>query len=170
MKSFTLFTCTIFIYSIAYSQTSNDEKEVRSVIQKMEDTWNAHDYSFSGKYDIFDPNAVLINPVGMYWKNRTAIVKAIQALGAMRFKYESTKYDNVVVRFLAPTVALVTIKSADKVDQDYDMPDGSKGRSKGESGEGLTGLTLVKKSNDWKITSLQVTTVDAHAVPFNPIK
>ena len=170
MKVFTWLTCAIFICSVAYSQISSDEQKVRSVIQKMEDAWNAHDYSFSGKYDIFDQNAVLINPVGMYWINKTEIIQAMQAFGAIRFKYESAKYDKVDIRFLAPSIALVIIKSSGKVNEDFNMPDGSKGRSKGETGYDLMGLTLVKKNNDWKITSLQVTTIDAKAAPFNPIK
>lgn len=170
MKSIALLICNLMICCTIWGQTPGDEKQVRSVIQKMEDAWNAYDYSFEGKYDIFDPNAVLINPVGMHWKNKAEIVKAMQAFGNTMFKFESAKYNKVDVHFLAPEVALVTIQITGMVDQDYNLPDGSKGRSKGETGEDLTGLTLVRKNNDWKITSLQVTRIDAKAAPFNPIK
>lgn len=105
----------------------------------------------------------------MHWKNKTEIVKAMQAFGNTMFKYESAKYNKVDVH-LAPAVALVTIQITGMVDQDYNLPDGSNGRSKGETGEDLTGLTLVKKNNDWKITSLLVTTIDTNAAHFNPIK
>jgi ketosteroid isomerase-like protein len=64
-----LVICFCTLKSIAQS---SDEK-VRAVIQKAEDAWNAHDYSFTGKYDIYAEDAVLVNPVGMYWKNRSQI-------------------------------------------------------------------------------------------------
>lgn len=170
MKSFALLLCSILFCCTIWGQTANSEKEVRSVIQKMEDAWNAHDYSYTGNNDIFDANAVVINPVGMYWKNKTDIVKALQTFGNVMFKYESSKYSKVDVRFLAPQVALVTIQSKDNVDQDYTLPGGGKSRSKGETGEGMMGLTLVKKTNNWKITSMQITYVDQNAAAFNPIK
>lgn len=156
--------CTI------WSQTSSDEKEIRAFIKKMEDKWNAHDYSFSGKNNPFVPDAILINPVGMYWKNREEIIKGIQTFGDIRFKHESTKYNKVDVRFLAPAVALVIIQSTDKVDEDYNMPNGTKGASKGETHEGIIGLTLIKKDNAWKIAFQQINHVDASAAAFNPVK
>lgn len=102
-------------------------------------------------------------------KNRTYLIKAVQAFGNV-LKNESTKYNKVDVSFLAPAVALAVIQTRDIVNQDYNMPDGSKGGAKGDTGEAIIGLTLVKKSNDWKITSLQVTSVDQNTAPFNPVK
>ncbi|MDQ6813247.1 MAG: SgcJ/EcaC family oxidoreductase [Bacteroidota bacterium] len=170
MKSLALLFCTVLIFSIVCGQTSSDEKQVRSVIQKMEDAWNAHDYSYTGQYDIYDSKAVLVNPVGMYWKNRADIVKGIQAFSNMMFKYETAKYHTVDVHFLAPAVALVVIQAKNMVNEDYNTPDGSKGGSKGDTSESTISLTLAKKNNDWKITSQQVTSVDEKAAPFNPIK
>ncbi len=126
MKYLILSLFHLLIYCGAYAQITDDEKQVRLVIQKMEDAWNVHDYTYRGKYDIYDPKAVMINPVGMYWKNRTEILKGIQIFGDTRFRYETTKYNNVEVRFLVPTVALATIQSTETVTQDFNNPDGTK--------------------------------------------
>ena len=136
----------------------------------MEDAWNVHDYSYIGKYDIYDAKAVLINPVGMYWKNRTEIMKGIQTFGNTRLRYETTKYNKVNVRFLAPAVALATIQSTETVTQDFNNPDGTKARSRGDTVESVSSLTFVKKNNAWKIASEQITIVDQNAAPSNPVK
>jgi uncharacterized protein (TIGR02246 family) len=149
---------------------SSDEEKVRAVIQKAEDAWNAHDYSFSGKYDIYAEDAVLVNPVGMYWKNRSQIISAMQRFGPMMLQHTSTKYNIKNIRFLAPAVAQVIVHSTDRVEQDYTLPNGEKGGSKGDVTEGMSTYTLVKKDGNWKIAALQVTAVNAIAAPANPFK
>lgn len=158
------------LFSLAAFCQSADESKVRQVIQKMEDSYNAHDYSFSGKYDVLSPHAVLINPIGMYWKNRTEIIEGTKEIGEIRLKYETVKYKIKSVRFLAPAVALVIIHAFGKVELDYNWPDGSKGGSKGDTTEGMYTITLVKEGNEWKITSMQITHVEAVAQKINPVK
>jgi uncharacterized protein (TIGR02246 family) len=170
MKSFVLFLLTMLIASVVFSQSATDEKEVRALIQKAEDAYNAHDYSYAGQYDILAPNAVLINPVGMYWKNRDEIIKGTQIIGAIRLKYESAKYNIKDLRFLSPTVALVVMHSIGKVEQDYNFPDGTKGGAKGDTTEGMYTFTLIKQGAGWKIASMQVTHIDSNAAKMNPIK
>ena len=164
MKTIALLTFSLFLSCTTFAQSAQDELDVRAVIKTMETAWNAHDYSFTGKNDIFDPNAALINPVGMYWKNKAEILKAMQVFGETRFKFTSTKYNIKAVKFLAPTVALVTMSAKDVVEQD--SPVGKKG----DSSEGMYFITLVKGGNGWKITSLQVTEINVNAAPMNPIK
>ncbi len=164
MKTIALLTFSLFLSCTTFAQSTQDELDVRAVIKTMETAWNAHDYSFTSKNDIFDPNAALINPVGMYWKNKAEILKALQAFGEARFKFTSTQYNIKSVNFLAPTVALVTMSAKDVVEQD--SPVGKKG----DSSEGMYFITLLKKGNGWKITSLQVTEVNVNAAPMNPIK
>ena len=154
----------------AFSQSDADEKKVRTTIQKMEDSFNAHDYSFSGKYDILTHDACFINPVGMYWRNRKEIIQAVQAFGQIRLKYESTKYTIKKIKFLAPTVAFVVVNSNDTVLEDYNFPDGSKAGSKGETGTAMYAFTLTQIGSDWKIASIQITHVDPNASAMNPVK
>jgi uncharacterized protein (TIGR02246 family) len=163
--SLLLLICFCTVKSVAQSA---DEKGVRAVIQKAENAWNAHDYSFSGTYDIYADDAVLVNPVGMYWKNRSQIMGGMQRFGSMMFKHTSTKYNIKNIRFLAPAVASVIVHSIDRVNQDYNLPDGRKGGSKGDVTEAMYTYTLVKKDGNWKIAALQITPVDAKAAPANP--
>lgn len=170
MKSIALAILSTLITSALFCQTATDEKEVKAVIQKAEDAFNAHDFSSSGQYDILTSDAILINPVGMYWKNREEIIKGTQFIGAIRLKYESAKYNIKDLRFLSPTVALVVMHSVGKVEQDYNYPDGSKGGTKGDITEGMYTFTLVKQGTNWKIVATQVTHIDSNAANMNPVK
>lgn len=164
MKTIALLTFSLFLSCTIFAQSAQDELDVRAVIKTMETAWNAHDYSFTGKNDIFDPNAALINPVGMYWKNKAEILKAMQSFGETRFKFTSTQYNIKAVNFLAPTVALLTMSAKDLVILDFP------GGRKGDNWEGMYFITLLKGGNGWKITSLQVTDVNVNLASMNPIK
>jgi len=153
-----------------FSQAPADETQIRAVIQTMEDSYNAHDYSFSGKYDILIPDACFINPVGMYWRNRKEIIQAVQALGKIRLKYESTKNTIRQIKFLVPKAAFVVVTSNDTVLEDYNFPDGSKGGSKGDAGTSMYSFTLTRIGIDWKIAFVQITHVDPNATAMNPVK
>jgi uncharacterized protein (TIGR02246 family) len=165
--SFALATC--LLCSPGFAQTSADEKAVRAVIQKMDDAWNAHDYTYSGKYAIYTPDAVMINPVGMYWRSRAEIIKAHQVFGETMFRYSSSRSQPVDIRFLVPTVALVTIKAQYVVQEDHNLPDGSKAGSKGDTGYNMVTAVLTRKNDSWKIASLQVTELNQAVQKHNPV-
>lgn len=170
MKTIILSFSLLLICQLGFAQSATDEKAVRAVIQKMEDAWNAHDFNYAGQYDIYDQNAIMINPVGMYWKNKAEIIKAHQVFGEMMFKHITSKNEQVDVKFLAPTVALAAVKAQYRIEQDYNLPDGQKAGSKGDVNYSLLTLTLTKKNNAWKIASLQVTNLDQNAQASDPIK
>jgi uncharacterized protein (TIGR02246 family) len=166
----TIFSFALFLLcSISFAQSAADEKAVRAVLQKMDDAWNAHDYTYSGKYDIYDQNAMMTNPVGMYWKDKAEIVKAHQVFGQTMFKYSSIQSQVVDMRFPAPTVAIAIIKSQYLVEQDHNFPSGEKAGSKGDTSQSISNVVLTKKNDAWKITSLQVTTVDPKAAAHDPV-
>ena len=170
MKTFVSTLALVLVYCISYAQSATDEKAIRAVIQKMDDAWNAHDYSYSGQYDIYAPDATLVNPVGMYWKNRAEIIKAHQVLGETMFKYTSAKSQQVDLRFLAPTVALATVKAQYRVEQDYNFPDGKKADSKGDTDYAMINVVLTKQNGAWKIASQQVTHFDPKVQAQDPVK
>jgi uncharacterized protein (TIGR02246 family) len=169
MKVFRLTIAMLLIYSMSYAQSA-DEKAIRTVIQTIDDAWNAHDYTYSGKYDIYHQNAAMINPVGMYWKNKGEIVKAHQVFGETMFKHSSSKSEIVEIRFLTPTVALAIVKAQYRVEQDHNLPGGAKAGSKGDTSEAMLTVVLTKKNDTWKIGSLQVTGIDKNAAVHNPVK
>ncbi|MDB5239946.1 MAG: hypothetical protein JWP57_571 [Spirosoma sp.] len=169
MKTLSLTLAMLLIGGLTFAQSNAEEKAVRTVIQKMDEAWNAHDYTYAGKYDIYAPNAIMINPVGMYWKNRSEISKAHQVFGETMFKYGSAKSEPVDVRFLAPTVAMATIKAMYRTNEDHTLPDGHK-VSKGNTEFDMVNVILTKKNNDWKIASLQLTPINAGAAAHNPVQ
>ena len=169
MKRFVSILALVLVYNISYAQSATDENAVRDVIQKMDDAWNAHDYSYSGQYDIYASDATLVNPVGMYWKNRAEIIKAHQVLGEIMFKYSSAKSQQVGLRFLAPTVALVTVKTQYTIEQDYNSPDG-KAYSKGDIDNAMINVVLTRQNGTWKIASLQVSNFDPKLQAHDPVK
>ena len=160
MKLIILFACWILFGNRLMAQTPADEKAVRLIFNQMHDAWVAHNYPFAG-LDIFDENAVVINPVGMYWKNRAEIQKSFKYLGEVRFKYFTTIKDSIMsIRFLSPSSVLVIVKGTDKVSQDFTMPGETIVNKKGEQYEGIRSYTLVKEDSGWKITSIQITEVN----------
>ena len=143
----------------AFSQTPADENNIRAIFNKMQQAWAANDYGYT-KYDILDPNAILINPIGMYWKNKVEITKGLQYLGEVRFKYFKTIEDSIVsIRFLSPSPALVILHGIEGVEQDFTMPGDTAVNKKGERSEGWQTYTLIKGNEGWKITSITVTLV-----------
>ncbi len=169
MKTIRLTLALLLICSLSYAQSAVDEKAIRAVIQKMDDAWNAHDYTYSGRYDIYDQNAMMINPVGMYWKNKAEIVKAHGVFGETLFKHSSAKSQIIDMRFLAPTVAVAIIKAQYLVEQDHNLPGGQKAGSKGDTSQSMVNAVLTKTNEVWKIASLQVTTVDQNAAAHDPV-
>lgn len=159
MKLLVLFACCFIIGAQAYAQSSSDENAVRVVFQKMNDAWKAHDYGYTHD-DFLDDNAVLINPVGMYFKSKAEITKSLQYLGEVRFKYEKPLQDSIIsIRFLSPSSAFVVIHSAGEIIQDFTMPGETNTIKKGERYEGFQTFTLVKQNATWRIISITVAEV-----------
>ncbi len=170
MKTFVSTFALLLVYFTSFAQSPTDQKAVRAVIQKMDDAWNAHDYSYSGQYDIYAPDATLVNPVGMYWKNRAEIIKAHHVLGETMLKYTSTKSQQVDLRFLAPTVALATVKARYHAEQDYNFPDGKKASSKGDTNYAMINVVFTKQNGAWRIASEQVTGFDPKVQAQDPVR
>ena len=159
MKGIVFLLCSSLFCSIAFSQSRDDEKEIRNVFEKMHHSWIARDYAYL-KYDLLDADAMLINPVGNYWRNKAEIANSLIFLGDIRFKYMTIVKDSILsIRFLAPSVGLVIVDVADRVDEDFSMPGSSAIEKKGDISEGIQSYTLVKRNDGWKITFITVTHV-----------
>lgn len=84
--------------------------------------------------------------------------------------FNNKSYKSIFIPNYSAGRCFVIIKSTSQVTEDYNMPDGTKGGTKGETHESMAGLTFVKKNSVWKITSEQITSADANAAPLNPVK
>lgn len=169
MKTIQFTLALLLICSLSSAQSATEEKAIRAVIQTMDDAWNAHDYTYSGKYDIYDQNALMINPVGMYWKGKGEIVKAHGVFGETMFKYGSTKSEILDIRFLSSGLAMAIIKGQYRTEEDHNFPDGRKAGSKGDTTHSMLSVVLTKKNEAWKIISLQVTNIDPNAAVHDPV-
>jgi uncharacterized protein (TIGR02246 family) len=164
MKSIISLIITVFFLTGSYAQTSKANQQLEALILEMETSWNSQDYS--GKQ--FDTEAILVNRVGMYWRNKTEIVNAWNALSEIMFKHIKVKYAVKKIRFFNDKIALVVVLSTDTVVSDFHLPDGRKGGTKGETSESVHTYTIVNSSNEWKVTSLHITGIDKAAVPTPP--
>lgn len=159
MKLLFLLACCFIIGAQAHAQNMSNENAVRVVFQKMNDAWKVHDYGYTHD-DILDDNAVLINPIGMFWKGKDEITKALQYLGEVRFKHLKAIEDSIIsIRFLSPSSALVLLHDVGEVTDDFTMPGETGITKKGERTEGLQSFTLVKQNETWRITSITATEV-----------
>lgn len=73
------------------------------------------------------------------------------------------------VRFLAPTLAMTTIKALYRTDEDHTLPGGHK-VFKENTDYDMVHVILAKKNNDWKIVSIQLTSINAQAAAHNPVQ
>jgi len=55
------------------------------------------------------------------------------------------------------------------VEHDYSFPEGQKAY-KGDLHQHMLNVVLTKKNDQWKIATLQVTTIDPNATAFDPAK
>jgi len=156
MKTIVLLIFSLSICFTAVGQTANDEQQLKDLIQKLENRWNNDDFSFFTD-ETYTPDAILVSPVGDVWKGQAEMKKVIDNLGDSMFKYSTTKYTVKDIHFLAPTVALVVMHSADVIEQDFVFPDGSESPRKGDKSENILLHTFVKQNGAWRIASTQIT-------------
>lgn len=87
------------------SSLVSDESVVRQVAAKFVTLWNAH--AMERLADIFAPDADFVNVIGMRMKGVEQIVGVHVALHEKRMRQTTLTSDEVSVRFLAPSVAVV---------------------------------------------------------------
>ena len=162
MKKFAcLITLIVLLWNFptnCFGQDAGDKKKIEAIFNKIDKAWNAHDFAYLSSSEILDENSVLINPVGMYWKNRAEIEKEIGYLSEIRFKYMNIVERTILMlRFLSPSIALAVCSVTDEVQQDFTMPGETTVTKKGERMKAIQSFTFVKKNDSWKISSLQIT-------------
>jgi uncharacterized protein (TIGR02246 family) len=154
----TLFFALWGLQTNCFGQDAGDKKKIDAIFGKIDKAWNTHDFTYLSSPDITDENSVLINPVGMYWKNRDEIAKGIGYLSEVRFKFmDIVERTILTLRFLSPSVALVVCSVTDEVRQDFTMPGETTVTKKGERMKATQSYTFVKQNDSWKISSLQIT-------------
>jgi uncharacterized protein (TIGR02246 family) len=138
----------------------DDESAVRALVYEFANTWNRHDMKAMHELDTEDVE--WINVVGHHWRGKAAVYKGHDAIHKGMVANTSMSVEAVIIRSIAPTVALAvaTMKFGPSLDPRWPVGPASKTRGT---------FTMVKRDGIWKIAHFQNTVVDPGAEHLDPI-
>jgi uncharacterized protein (TIGR02246 family) len=126
---------------------------VRAVAAKFVEFWNAH--TMERLVDLYAPDADFVNVIGMRMKGIQQIVGVHVTIHEKRMRQTVLTSDNVTVRFIAPTAAVVHDTWSMTGDP------GAPGWKIGDRRRGIVVHVLQKTDVGWRIVATQNTeTVD----------
>jgi len=159
------FTCALvlLVTMLSAQNKSLDEMVIKKVIQQQEDAWNKHAWEMLSSY--FTDDGTLINFVGQFWKGRNEILAHFKLFSTCCLEATSLKFDVRNIRFFTPDIAIVYTEETLFVDKDYDTP--FRRYKKGDTDYKWKTDVFVKKNNEWKITSTQMTLINQIVSPHN---
>lgn len=164
-KIFLILIITPFVLR-SYSQTASDREAVNQVATSFLTSFRNHDFSNMEDYAAEAIN--VINPAGMWWKNRNDVQKAFLTFHQTFLKNAIMKEESRSVRFIDPDVAIVNLIV--KMSAFY-PPDGiNRGNNKRGDNRAVATMVVVKQNGKWLLTSAQNTTIDEQAAVNNPVK
>ena len=137
------------------------ETGVCQTLQGLEDAWNRHDIQEYTAY--LTEDCEWVNIVGMHWKGRAAVEKALDFYHRAIFRAMSLRTESMDVREVAPGVAVAVC--AIRADA-FAAPDG---RTMPAALNRLTHV-LVERDGRWLVASAQNTVVDPVAAPHDPAR
>lgn len=89
--------------------TSSDQSSLETLVEALEDAWNAGDGA--GFAAAFADDADFVNVYGMHGRGRTAIAKGHHFIFTTVYKDSKVEYRVVSVRMLAPGVAVLHVSA-----------------------------------------------------------
>jgi uncharacterized protein (TIGR02246 family) len=147
----------IVMLSTTIVLAQNKEEVLKKIIQQQELDWNKNDMkSFAQP---FSDDAVLINFLGMYWKGKEEIITQFSHINDCCIKPTSVKLEWIDAKFLSYNAAFAHIKETLTAKEDYAVPGGLV--KKGSVNTKFITAVFEKQNNSWKITTMQVTQVNA---------
>lgn len=164
VRPFALSLLFLIISSGLFAQGSSvsDETAIRALITAVPEAMNHKNWKAFA--DLFADDADWINVVGMLWHGKDNVVKAHAAYGTTVFRNGGFHYTDMLIRDVAPNVAVVVVteRGVEQV-----APDGV---TKLPAGEGRLSFVVVKRNGQWKITLGHNTGVNKFAEAYDPIK
>lgn len=148
--------CLLLVTMLSAQNNSSDEIAIKKVIQQQEDAWNKHDWETLTSY--FTDSGTLINFVGEFWKGSDKILAHFNLLSACCLEPTSLRFEVKNIRFLAADIAIVNTEETLFAGKDYDVP--LRQYKKGDTGYKWKTDVFVKKNNEWKVTSTQMTLIN----------
>lgn len=147
----------IVMLSTTIVLAQNKEEALKKIIEQQELDWNKNDMkSFS---QAFSEDAVLINFLGMYWKGKQEIISQFSHINECCIKPTAVKLEWIDAKFLSQNAAYAHIKEKLTAKEDYAVPGGVV--KKGTVNTKFITAVFEKQNNSWKITTMQVTQVNA---------
>src|SRR5712691_6644580 len=132
--------------------TTEDEEAIRSVIERVVDSWNRHDmHSFAA---LVAHDADFVDVFGNWFRNRAAIEQALSERHATVFKDSRFTEKEVVMRM--PKRDLVVVHAVLELSGAF----GPQGQPL-PPGLGVMTCVMDKADSDWRIIAFQNTTVAA---------
>ena len=139
---------------------------LRAPIEACIRSWNEHNYGNLDTYTTADVDWV--TNVGMWWRGREAVSRALQAYHQGMFRQTSLRSEDLSVRLTTPLTAVVhqvvfigPYYPPDGVDQEYNRQGNN---------QAMITYGLLKQQSRWLISSVQVTDINPAAAAFNPTK
>jgi uncharacterized protein (TIGR02246 family) len=163
-----IFLTLVVIVSVfnTYSQSASDKEAVNQVATSFLSSFKNHDFSNMKDYAVQELN--VINPAGMWWKNRNDVQKAFLAFHQTFLKNASMTEESRSIRFIDPDVAIVNLIVRMSA---FYPPDGvDRGTNKRGDNRAIATMVVVKQNGKWLLTSAQNTTIDEQAAVNNPIR
>ena len=124
---------------------------VRAVAAKFVEFWNAH--TMERLVDLFAPDAEFVNVIGMRMRGIQQIVGVHVAIHEKRMRQSTLVSENVTVRFVAPTAAVVHDTWSMTGDR------GAPGWKIGDMRRGIIVHVLQKTEAGWRIVTTQNTDI-----------
>ncbi|WP_426060324.1 SgcJ/EcaC family oxidoreductase [Hymenobacter sp. B1770] len=170
MKYLCFFWLLLGLIGVAHGQKrqvrTSEEAAVRATVDACIRSWNKHDYSDLSTYTT--PDVDWVTNVGMWWQGREAVRHALQTYHEGMFQNTSLRSEEMRVRFMTPSVAVVHQQvyigryfPPHGVDHEYNR--------QGDNQAMIT-YTLVKQQDKWLISTAHVSDINHAAAAYNPVK
>jgi uncharacterized protein (TIGR02246 family) len=128
-----------------------DDSAVRDVAARFVSAWNRH--TMAELADIFTPDADFVNVIGMRMRGAGQVVQVHEALHESRMLGTTLASDDLTVRYLSPSVAVVHDTWTLTGDP------GAPGWTIGDQRRGILVHVMQKTSAGWRIAASQNTDI-----------
>jgi len=145
----------------ANALSKEDDQAVRTTIEGIKNSWNAHDMEAMSR--LFTEDAEFINVVGMHWRGRDDIMTAHAAFHKTSFKNHHLKTDSIQTRSLGSGHAIAVVTTTN---DSFTTPAGQVVPKR----QNRQTYVLTKGAEGWKITHGHNVAVDAEAEKHDPTK
>jgi uncharacterized protein (TIGR02246 family) len=137
-----------------------DDASVRALVNEFASSWNQHD--MKAMHDLDTDDAHWINIVGHHWAGKDAVHKGHAALHKGMFAKTNMSVESMVIRAIAPNVAVVVATMHFGASTDPRWPAQPPHKTRGS-------FTTVKRERVWKIAHFHNTIIDPRAEDNDPV-